>query len=231
MVDAASFSHWSVFVGMQTGNTIILGLSTTTLPSNPYAWLTTLVALASFLVGAFLTFRVSVLLSPKGPYASRIHITLLYLIQSLFILLAAALSTVPGLIPQNPPGTSDGLNTGVINNIKIVSLIPPLAIQSGMQIATSRLLGLSELPVNVLTSTYADLAGDKDLFTFSKPNIKRNRRAAAVVLLLVGAISSAWLMRTRAGLDGVLWIAGGLKLFAALGVLFFMKADPGELLE
>nr|POF14027.1 hypothetical protein CFP56_03051 [Quercus suber] len=51
MVDASSFRNYGMFVGMQTGNTVILGLTAAGLPQNPHAWLTTLISIASFLVG------------------------------------------------------------------------------------------------------------------------------------------------------------------------------------
>lgn len=92
-----------------------------------------------------------------------------------------------------------------------------------MQIATSRCLGFNELPVNVLTSTYCDLMGDAALFKVK--NLKRNRRVAAVLLLLAGAISAGWLMKSAAGLMGVLWIAGGVKFLVAVAAVLFCRMD------
>ena len=205
---------------------MILGLSTAGLPQNPHAWLTTLVSLASFLIGAILTFRVSKVITPTGPSANRLWTSSLFLIQGLLIVIAAALATPTGLIPQNPGGTSRTTPEprDVIENIRIVALLPPLAFQSGMQIATSRLLGYNELPVNVLTSTYCDLMGDFKLMALN--NVKRNRRFAAVVLLLIGAISSGWLMRSTGGLESVLWISGGIKVLTAVGLFCFLPGMP-----
>jgi len=93
-----------------------------------------------------------------------------------------------------------------------------------MQIAVSRLLGFNELPVNVLTSTYCDLMGDMKLVAVR--NVKRNRRVASVVLLLGGAISAGWLLRSAPGLMGVLWIAAGVKFLAAVAAFVFL---PGKL--
>ena len=208
---------------------MILGLSTASLPANPWAWLTTMVSIASFLVGAFSTFRITKHFAPQDPYSHRLVIVSLFLIQSLLIILAAALATPLGLIPQNPVSTGRGTANPrkVVDDVKIVALIPPLAFQSGMQIASSRLLGYNELPVNVLTSTYCDIMGDYKLFALN--NVKRNRRVAAVVLVLTGAICSAWLLRTSGRLESVLWIAGGIKLLVAMAILLFM---PGvELLR
>lgn len=259
MVDAACFRNYDMFVGMQTGtyrpsflttsrgsahdwrrpgrnltvhcagNTVILGLSTAGLPENPHAWLTTLVSILAFLVGAYVTFHASKYVTPEGPSRNRLWMALLFLLQGLLLIIAAALATPTGIVPQNPTGL--GRNTleptGIIDNIRIVSLIPPLAFQGGMQIATSRLLGFNELPVNVLTSTYADLMGDLRLFAFN--NVRRNRRAASVILLLLGAIVSAWLMRSAGGLMSVLWLSGGIKFFTALGVFLFMPVLEDEL--
>ncbi|KAL1296578.1 hypothetical protein AAFC00_000075 [Neodothiora populina] len=234
MVDAATFANWAVFVGMQTGNTVILGLSSATLPNNPHAWSSTLVSLGSFLVGAFFTFRsTSFILRPSTPSSpprtiasNRLWLSTIYLLQGLLIIIAAALVTPAHLVPHNrSPGVPDDAHTrGVIGNIKIISLLPPLAFQSGMQIATTRLLGFNELPVNVLTSSYADLMGDPALFAIRKQNIKRNRRLASVVLLVVGSISSAWIMRSRGGMMAVFWVAGGVKVVVALATLLLHPA-------
>ena len=211
---------------MQTGNTVILGLSTAGLPANPHAWLTTLVSLASFLIGAIFTFRVSKVITPTGPHANRLWTSTLFLLQGLLLILSAALATPAHLIPQNPAGTSRSTPEprDVIENIRIVALLPPLAFQSGMQIATSRLLGYNELPVNVLTSTYCDLMGDFKLMALN--NVKRNRRFLAAVLLLIGAIASGWLMRSRGGLMSVLWLSAGLKVAVAAGIFCFLPALP-----
>lgn len=206
------------------GNTVILGLSTAGLPANPHAWLTTLVSLASFLVGAFVTFRASKLITPTGPHANRLWASSLFILQGVLVVIAAALATPAGLIPQNPGNTSrhDPEPASVVHNIKIVSLLPPLAFQSGMQIATSRLLGYNELPVNVLTSTYCDLMGDFNLLALN--NVRRNRRALAAVLLLIGSIASGWLMRSSGGLESVLWISGGIKVIVGLVMFVCMPA-------
>ncbi|CAK4032092.1 hypothetical protein DOTSEDRAFT_123052 [Lecanosticta acicola] len=224
LVDAAVFSNWGLFVGMQTGNTVILGLSASGLPDNPHAWLTTLVSIACFLIGAFLTFRLSKILTPNGPASNRLWCGMLFFLQGLLILVAAALSTPQGLIPQNPGHTNryTPASISVKDNIRIVSLIPPLAFQAGMQIASSRLLGFNELPVNVLTSTYCDIMGDFQLLALN--NVKRNRRVAAAVLLLAGAICSGWMMRSAGGLMSVFWLGGGVKVLTGVVMWCCMPA-------
>lgn len=207
------------------GNTVILGLSTAGLPSNPHAWLTTFTSIISFLIGARLTFQISHAISPQGASHNRALTSALFLLQGLLIILAAVLSSIPGLIPQNPGATDsrqlrEQAREAVIDNIRIVSLFPPLGLQAGMQIATSRLLGFNELPVNVLTSTYCDLMGDFHLLALQ--NVKRNRRLLAVGCLLVGAVASGWLLRTSGGLPSVLWIAAGIKTLTGVAMFIWL---------
>jgi len=141
-----------------------------------------------------------------------------FLLQGLLIILAAALTST-SLVP-----TDNGSGESVLDHIRIITALPPLGFQSGMTIATSRILGFNELPVNVLTSTYADLAGDPKLFALH--NEKRNRRVLAVLSLAGGALGSAWMMKRGPGIVGVLWLAAGLKL--AVGVGMFLLARPVE---
>ncbi|CAD0045904.1 unnamed protein product [Aureobasidium pullulans] len=107
------------------GNTVILGLSTAGLPDNPHAWTTTLVSLASFLLGAFLTFRSTSLVAPKGVTSNRLWLSTILLIQALLIIISAAIVSA-NLVPHNRTGYPDDEHKrGVINNILIVSLFPP----------------------------------------------------------------------------------------------------------
>lgn len=195
---------------------MILALSTARLPvSQPYSWLVTLVSLSSFLVGAFLTFRISTYFGAlrRGTLVTN------FLIQGLLIVLSAALTTTD-LIPTDNLST---LANDILRNPKIVAAIPPLAFQSGAQIVTSRMLGYNEVPVNVLTSTYADLAGDKDLFAPWNKNVKRNRRLAAFVLLFAGALCSSWIMRRGPGILLCLWLGAAVKLVTAVVMAVFMQ--------
>ncbi|KAF2503188.1 hypothetical protein BU16DRAFT_612731 [Lophium mytilinum] len=140
-----------------------------------------------------------------------------FIVQSGLLILAAALATA-GLVPEDPNGR--GINA---SNIKILTALPPLAFQFGIQIATSRILGFNELPTNVLTSAYADVAGDPKLFSLAW-NAKRDRRIGSIVLILGGGICGAWMMRKGVDLYVPLWIAAGLKLLLAVGVWVCMSA-------
>lgn len=216
---------------MQTGNTVLLGLSTATTnaPNNPnrHSWLTTLVSITSYLVGVFFTFRLTSYLVPRGAASNRLYLTFLLGTQSVLPLISAALVTAD-LVPHNRAGqaSSAASNATVLEDVRIVSLLPPLAFAAGMQISTSRLLGFNELPINVITSTFADIMGDKALL--SAHNVKRNRRVASVVNLLVGAIASGWIMRSSGGMGAALFVAGGIKALVALAAFFALRSEVGE---
>lgn len=79
---------------------------------------------------------------------------------------------------------------------------------------TSRLLGFNEVPTTVLTSVYCDLASDPKLL--KADNVKRNRRVAAVISILVGGIAGGWISRSPAGLSTNLWIAAAIKMTIAM---------------
>ena len=76
------------------------------------------------------------------------------------------------------------------------------------------------------TSTYADLTGDKDLFVGK--NIKRNRRLAAFILLFVGALCAAWIMKLGPGIMLCLWIGAAVKLLVAAGAAVFMETAKSK---
>lgn len=105
----------------------------------------------------------------------------------------------------------------VTDDIDLLELIPLafLAFQSGGQIVTSRILGFNEVPTTVLTSVYCDIASDPDIL--KKDNVKRNRRCAAVLFILIGGIAGGWISRSSAGLSASLWLAAAIKLIIAVG--------------
>ena len=79
---------------------------------------------------------------------------------------------------------------------------------------TSRLLGFNEVPTTVLTSVYCDLSSDPRILR--KDNVKRNRRAGAVLCILTGGIVGGWVSRSFAGMSTSLWIAAAVKMAIAL---------------
>lgn len=92
---------------------------------------------------------------------------------------------------------------------------------------TSRLLGFNEVPTTVLTSGYCDLASDPKLL--KADNVKRNRRAAAVVSILVGGIVGGWISRSAAGISTNFWIAAAIKMGISLSWALWKQQSPVQL--
>ena len=159
----------------------------------------------------------------------RASLALSFAVQAIFILVAAGLAqgdATPSFalhsLPSSDPASADlplaerpPASPADESDLRILLPLSLLAFQFGGQIVASRSLGFNEVPTNVLTSVYCDLLSDPKLFAPVLPfttNPKRNRRLAAVVLLVAGAIAGGWLQRSRAGMVVALWIAGGLKI-------------------
>jgi uncharacterized membrane protein YoaK (UPF0700 family) len=206
LCDSSAYNAWTCFVSMQTGNTIFLALGASGQPvSHPDGWLKSIVSIACFLCGCFF-FASTRLINPK----SRGTLSISFLLQSICIIIAAAL--VQGHVVPEPHGLVSGDSLGV----NLLELLPLgfLAFQSGGQIVTSRLLGFNEVPTTVLTSVYCDLASDPKIL--ARDNVKRNRRAAAVLAILIGGIAGGWISRSKAGMSVSLWIAAAIKFTIAV---------------
>lgn len=100
-----------------------------------------------------------------------------------------------------------------------------LSFQSAGQIVASRALGFNEIPTVVITSLLCDLVSDSELFVLR--NGKRDRRVAAFVLTLVGAIAGGWITRVTGDIVVVLWIAVGVKL-AIMSVWLVWRGSSGS---
>lgn len=137
--------------------------------------------------------------------------------QSCCIIIAAAV--VQARIVPSPEGEK-------IPGLDFKELIPLgfLAFQSGGQMATSRLLGFSEVPTTVLTSVYCDLSSDPMILR--RDNVKRNRRLGAVLCILAGGVVGGWVSRSPAGMSISLWIAAAVKMAIALSWSFWRPAPP-----
>lgn len=102
-----------------------------------------------------------------------------------------------------------------------------LAFQSAGQAVASRALQYSGLTSVVLTSNYCDLFSDPNLF---KPGLRdnpdRNRRTAAPLLLLGGALVGGAFAHTSVGLLGALWTAVGLKAVVVVAWAVWAPEKP-----
>lgn len=96
-------------------------------------------------------------------------------------------------------------------NVFIGAPIALIAFQAAGQAVTSRVLQFNGLTSVVLTSIYCDLFSDPGLVAGFQANPERNRRAAAPVLLLLGAVLGGLWAHSSVGLAGALWTAVVLK--------------------
>jgi len=96
-------------------------------------------------------------------------------------------------------------------NLFIGAPIALIAFQAAGQAVTSRVLQYNGLTSVVLTSIYCDLFSDPSLLAGLQANPERNRRAAAPVLLLIGAVLGGLWAHSSVGLAGALWMAVALK--------------------
>lgn len=145
-----------------------------------------------------------------------------------------AIITTTGVVPNRPPTVVTVHNpeflTFTIPSKFPVSDFAPIALlafQSAGQIVASRALKFNAMPTVVLTSLYCDLMSDAQLFTAPLPqNADRNRRFLGAVLLLVGAISGAFLTKSDAGFMSGLWIGCFLKASIALAWMLWREKKP-----
>ncbi|KAL2278162.1 hypothetical protein FJTKL_14587 [Diaporthe vaccinii] len=214
--DSVAFNASSVFVSMQTGNTIFLALGTANLPYGAETlWLRALVSIICFWAGCFF-FSQSRRVGAKG----KATLAGSFFIQSAFILIAAAVSQ-GGVVPafgMRSLGTAAARERLASYETESMTLLPValLAFQFGGQIVTSRVLGFNEVPTNVLTSLYCDLFSDPLIIAPIGKNVKRNRRVVAVLLMVAGGIIGAWLQKSEAGMPAALWIGGAIKMVIAV---------------
>lgn len=133
-----------------------------------------------------------------------------YFIQMLMIIIAALMVTL-----GPPTGTSGPVTVWIAVPIALV------AFQSAGQAVTSRVLQFNALTGVVLTSIYVDLFSDAQLFAAPTQNVQRNQRAAAPVLLLIGALFGGLWAHSSMGLAGALWTAVCLKLLVIVAWTFW----------
>ncbi|KAJ4367184.1 hypothetical protein N0V83_007714 [Neocucurbitaria cava] len=221
LCDSASFNASSVFVSMQTGNTLFLAIGAARLPPNvPYMWLRAITSIGCFMLGCFCFSKLRhVEPLRKGTLAFN------FFTQGVFIFVAAALAQSGVVSAMADLHVAERLAGELHFDFNLLIPIALLAFQFGGQIVTSRMLGYNEVPTNVLTSLYCDLFSDPNLISPWSSNPKRNRRVFSAVLFFLGGLSGAWLAKSDAGMGTALWIGGALKLVIALAWLVWKEKD------
>ncbi|KAL1968071.1 hypothetical protein VTN77DRAFT_2201 [Rasamsonia byssochlamydoides] len=207
LLDSAAISIWGSFVSMQTGNTVYFALGLVSPDDASMKWARSGVSIASFCAGSLLFSRFHRIFSPRRRWVLCVSFAL----QMACIVAAAVIVVVHHRRLVSP------LHWTVIVPLALV------AFQSSGQAVTSRALEYNSLTSVVLTSIYCDLFSDPKLFAMQ--NVERNRRAAAPVCLLVGALCGALWAQSSVGLAGALWTAA---LFKAVIVLAWLVWREGE---
>jgi hypothetical protein len=228
LLDSSSVQVWGSFVSMQTGsptptspssilplthfagNTVYLGLGLAA-PYESTRWIRSGISLGCFCLGS--TFFAAYHRYFGG--RKRWVMVSSFVIQLLLMLGAALIVSL---------GPETGSQGPVTRWIAIPLAL--IAFQSAGQAVTSRVLQYGGLTSVVLTSIYCDLFSDPKLLTSGfRENPERNRRAAAPVLLLIGAILGGLWAHSSVGLAGALWTAVGLKAAATLAWVLWV-AEP-----
>lgn len=215
LLDTSAISIWGSFVSMQTGNTVYFALGLAG-PADPgMKWARSGISIASFCLGSLLFSRFHRFFSPRRRWV----LCASFGAQMLCIFAAAAIV----VINRGREDSVSPLHWTVIVPLALV------AFQSSGQAVTSRALKYNSLTSVVLTSIYCDLFSDLKLFTLR--NVERNRRAAAPVCLLVGAICGALWAHSPVGLAGALWTAAALKALIVLAWLGWRPEDDRSTLN
>lgn len=229
LLDSASISVWGSFVSMQTGmshtyqifrtksnislcvigNTVYIGLGLSA-PHQSTRWIKSGTSLISFCIGSFIFSRFHRFFSPKRRWVLCASFTM----QLLLTAAAATMVTLAGV-----PNDREEISWHVLIPIALV------AFQSCGQAVTSRALQYNALTSVVLTSIYCDLFSDQELFALR--NAERNRRTAAPLFLLVGALLGGLCANSSFGIAGSLWAAAGLKAVVVVAWIFW-PADPAS---
>ncbi|KAI1275659.1 hypothetical protein F5Y07DRAFT_369222 [Xylaria sp. FL0933] len=204
LLDSASISTWGSFVSMQTGNTVYFGLGIAA-PHESTRWIKSGTSLAFFCIGSVFFSSFHRYFSPKRRWV----LCASFILQIVLIVAAAAILTFG-------PKSADPKESIGWAELVPIALI---AFQSCGQAVASRALKHNALTSVVLTSIYCDLFSDANLLAAS--NVERNRRVAAPLLLLAGAIIGGLLAHSSVGCAGALWISAALKFGAVLAWFFW----------
>ncbi|KAI6902079.1 hypothetical protein D0869_10816 [Hortaea werneckii] len=205
LLDSSSVQVWGSFVSMQTGNTVYLGLGIIA-PTESTRWIRSGISISCFCLG-------SMMFGHFHRYFGGRKRWVMVTSYGLQVLCMVGAALMVSLGPQTGSGGAVSVWIGLP--------LALIAFQSGGQAYTSRVLQYGGLTSVVLTSIYCDLFSDAKLFAGLAENVERNRRTAAPILLLVGAMIGGVWAHSSIGLAGSLWSAVGLKFLITLGWAFW----------
>ncbi|KAI7398537.1 hypothetical protein KC328_g4412 [Hortaea werneckii] len=205
LLDSSSVQVWGSFVSMQTGNTVYLGLGIVA-PTESTRWIRSGISIGCFCLG-------SMMFGHFHRYFGGRKRWVMVTSYGFQVLCMVGAALMVSLGPQTGSGGAVSVWIGLP--------LALIAFQSGGQAYTSRVLQYGGLTSVVLTSIYCDLFSDAKLFAGLAENVERNRRTAAPILLLIGAMIGGVWAHSSVGLAGSLWSAVGLKFLITLGWAFW----------
>ena len=193
MLDAVGYLGLDrIFTGNMTGNIVILGMGVAGEDGLPIVG--PLVALFAFVLGAALA---GVTLRSAEP-GWNVRVTVIFTMGTLGLVAAGVTLLVVDVEGNSPLG------------IAIASVI---AVDMGAQALAARFLAVKDMTTVVVTSTITSLAGES--FVGQGPGRLFNRRLWAILVLFVGAVVGALLLRVDIAIPVLL----GAALTAAVAAL------------
>ncbi|KAK9240227.1 hypothetical protein V1525DRAFT_337874 [Lipomyces kononenkoae] len=198
VIDATTYPFFNVFVSNMTGNVTFLALAVAQMHLRSISAPNSVVALVGFCVGVLLSGQLGHIFG----HESRWWLFTTLMVQTLLVVLSVILTSTITFEADSP---------------KVLGLIVPLALSYGAQSATSRGLGIAEIPTVNITGAMIDLFLDKN--GLAPANRPRNRRAAFIVLLFAGAVVGGVTAR-MVNPSTALALAAAEKFVAAVAVLF-----------
>jgi uncharacterized membrane protein YoaK (UPF0700 family) len=205
VIDAVSFLGLGrIFTANMTGNIVLLGFAVAGVPGLSFA--RSLTSLLAFLLGAALGGRLGVAMAA----ARRSWLLTVGLIEG-GLLFAAAFVSIGFDIATSSPSN------------RLYAVIVLTALAMGLRNATVRRLAVPDLTTTVLTLTLTGLAADSSFGGGNNPRL--GRRIVSIVLMFVGALTGALLLRQGLVLPLVL---SGLCVVAATFAVTVGSASSGR---
>jgi uncharacterized membrane protein YoaK (UPF0700 family) len=205
LVDAASvLGLGRVFTANMTGNVVFLGFAAAGVPG--FAWLSFVVAIASFMLGAVAggrTYRRFV----GRPLRQWLLVSAIF--ESVLLFVAGVMAI--------------GLGLGTPEPTQLYTIIALTGIAMGFRNATVRQMKVADLTTTVLTLTVTGIAADSKIAGGGGTNW--GRRVGAILAIFGGSLIGA-VMLVQFGLTAPLVFAGVLILFGTLA--FIAHPAAGE---
>ncbi|KAI8629039.1 DUF1275 domain protein [Xylariaceae sp. FL1651] len=203
LTDGTLYNAYGTFVSMQTGNTVFVALGTSGQNNKPFGWARSLTSIGFFVIGCVVFSRFHALV---GTGRQRRTVFLSFLAQTVFVSVAAGIIQ-GGLIDGRYPSARDPADVDFAE----LAPIALLSFQAAGQIVNSRGLGVAEVPTVVITTLLCDLVSDPNIFAGLRQNPKRNKRAVAFTLTLVGAIAGGFISKATGAVQNSLWLVAAIK--------------------